>query len=89
MNDKSWNRLSPEHQKILVDAANEFGDWFTSRIDANLANAIKAMRDAGVTIIDNIDVGPMREKVAKRIQAIEAEGSMWRKGLYQEIQNIK
>jgi TRAP-type C4-dicarboxylate transport system substrate-binding protein len=88
INDKTWDRLSAEHQKILVEAANEAGDWYTAQVNATVETAFKNIR-AGGGIITEIDAGPLREKVSKRIEAIEAEGSMWRKGLYQEIQNIR
>jgi TRAP-type C4-dicarboxylate transport system substrate-binding protein len=88
INDKAWDRLSAEHQKIVVDAANEAGDWYTSQITATVESSYKGIRDGGGTITE-IDAGPFREKVSRRIDAIEAEGSMWRRGLYQEIQNIK
>ena len=88
INDRIWNRLSPEHQRILVEAGNEAGNWYTSQVNATMENAFRGIRDGG-GIITEIDVGPLREKVARRIEAIEAEGTMWRKGLYQEIQNIR
>jgi TRAP-type C4-dicarboxylate transport system substrate-binding protein len=88
INDKAWNRLSPEHQKILVEAADEAGDWYTSQVDATVEAALKGIRDGGGVIVE-IDVGPLSEKISRRIEALEAEGSMWRKGLYQEIQNIR
>jgi tripartite ATP-independent transporter DctP family solute receptor len=88
INDKLWERLSPEQQKILVDAANEAGDWYTSQINATVEAAFRGIRDGGGNIIE-INAAPLREKVSRRIEQIEADGSMWRKGLYQEIQNIR
>jgi TRAP-type C4-dicarboxylate transport system substrate-binding protein len=88
INDKIWGGLSAEHQKLLVDAGREAGDWYTTQINTVVESAFKGIRDGGGTITE-IDVGPLREKVSKRIEEIEAEGSMWRKGLYKAIQDIK
>jgi len=88
MNDRAWTRLSPEHQKLLAEVANEAGDWYAGRVEGNLENALKNWRDLGINVV-KIDVAPLRERVAKRVAEIEAEGSQWRKGLYQEIQNIR
>ena len=88
INDRVWGRLSADQQKILVDAANEAGDWYTSQVNTTVESAFKAIREGG-GVFHEIDVGPIRAKVARRIEQIEAEGSMWRKGLYQEIQNIR
>jgi tripartite ATP-independent transporter DctP family solute receptor len=88
INDKTWERLSPEQQKILIDAANEAGDWYTNQVNATVEASFKGIQDGG-GVITEIDATLLREKVSKRIDAIEAEGSMWRRGLYQEIQNIR
>jgi TRAP-type C4-dicarboxylate transport system substrate-binding protein len=88
INDRTWSRLSQEHQRILVEAANEAGDWYTAQVDANIAAITRRLREAGVTVMD-IDAGPLRERIARRVEGIEAEGSMWRRGLYQEVQNIR
>jgi tripartite ATP-independent transporter DctP family solute receptor len=88
INDKTWGRLSPEQQKIIVDAANEAGGWYTSQVNTTVESSFKAIREGG-GIITEIDVGPLREKVSKRIEAIEAEGSIWRRGLYRDIQNLR
>lgn len=87
INDRTWSRLSQEHQRILVEAANEAGDWYTAQVNATIEAAFNAMRAGGATVRE-IDLAPFREGVARRIQEIEAEGTIWRGGLYQEIQNI-
>jgi tripartite ATP-independent transporter DctP family solute receptor len=88
INDRTWDRLSPEQKKIIVDAANEAGDWYTSQINDTVDASFKGIRDGG-GVITEIDVSLLREKVSRRIDAIEADGSLWRRGLYQDIQNIR
>jgi TRAP-type C4-dicarboxylate transport system substrate-binding protein len=88
INDRIWSRLSPEHQRILVEAGNEAGDWYSNQVNTTVENAFRAIREGG-GIITEVDVAPLRDRVARRIQEIEAEGNLWRRGLYQEIQNIR
>jgi hypothetical protein len=57
-------------------------------VNATVETSFRGIRDGG-GIITEIDVGPLSEKVSKRIEAIEAEGSMWRRGLYRDIQNLR
>ena len=88
INDRAWNRLSPEHQRILVESAREAGEWYVAHIEANLEAVMRAFQNEGANLVE-IDVGPFRERVARRVQEIEAEGHMWRRGLFQEIQDIR
>jgi tripartite ATP-independent transporter DctP family solute receptor len=88
INDRIWGTLSADQQKLIVDAGRQAGDWYTAQINNVVQTAFKGIRDGGGTITE-IDAAPLRDKISKRIDQIEAEGSMWRKGLYKAIQDIK
>ena len=87
INNRVWDRLSPEHQKILVEAAYESGVWYSAQVIAATEAVLEDFRRVGTTIT-SIDTGPLRERIARRVQEIEAEGTMWRRGLHQELQNL-
>jgi TRAP-type C4-dicarboxylate transport system substrate-binding protein len=88
INDKIWNSLSADQQKIITDAGREAGDWYTTQINAVVEASFKGIRDGGGTITE-INAAPFIDKVSRRIDEIEAAGTMWRKGLYKEIQDLK
>lgn len=88
INDGVWNRLSPEHRQILLDVSHEAGEWYSAQLLDLYESIIQAFRNAGATVIDDIDVRPFQERVGRRALEIEAAGTMWRSGLWQEIQNI-
>ena len=88
INNRVWGRLSPEHQRILVETGIEAGDWYSAQVRAANERVLENFRNAGVTIT-RINTDPLRERVARRVQEIEAGGAMWRRGLYQELQNLR
>ena len=57
-----------------------------------IINAIDYILEVYATlggIVNEIDVSCMREAVARRTAEIDAEGSMWSSGLFQQVQNIR
>ena len=44
MNDKKFQSLGPENQKVLIDAANEAGVWYTNRVRDAVDKDIQRMK---------------------------------------------
>ncbi|RPJ02175.1 MAG: TRAP transporter substrate-binding protein, partial [Deltaproteobacteria bacterium] len=44
MNDKKFQGLGPENQKVLIDAANEAGLWYTNRVKDAVDKDIQRMK---------------------------------------------
>ncbi len=87
INEKTYQSLSPELQKILTEAAKEAVAWgrqeseketelLTSKIAAEGAKVIKPER------------GPFADKAVAAVQKMEEDGA-WSKGLWQQIRDIK
>lgn len=50
-----WNKLSPEQQEAIKDAEASWGDSYLSFMEAKLAEAVQAAKDAGVEIVELTD----------------------------------
>lgn len=51
-NPTTFDGLSAEHQKAVIEAASESKDWARNKADERVADRIKIMEDNGVEIID-------------------------------------
>jgi tripartite ATP-independent transporter DctP family solute receptor len=87
VNDKAYQELSPELQKLLVDCAKESVDWARKQAQDETEEVLKKMAAGGATV-HKIDAGPIRAKSEEAVVTMEAEGA-WGKGLWQQIQAIK
>lgn len=57
-----FDRLHPEAQKALVEAANEAGDYFSEVLMPTANNAaLDAFKKAGVTIIEDVDIKAFKQ----------------------------
>ena len=85
INERAWRKLSPEYQKIVMDAAQEARELNNkltlSQEDSFLAN----FKKAGMTVIQP-DVEAFRKA---SIGAKEKLEGVWGKGLYEKIVNVK
>ena len=52
INPSIFNKLSPAHQKAVIEAAEESQRVFQSEVDGMTAKCIKAFEDAGASIVD-------------------------------------
>ena len=66
MNEKKFNSLPPDLQKIIKDAAIEACNWSFEAIDKDNEAAFKTMKDAKVTV----NMTPDRESFKKNLPAI-------------------
>ena len=63
MNLSKFNGLSEAHQQAVLTAANEAADFQRQLNRESEAQDVAAIKDAGVEIIDNIDITPFKEAV--------------------------
>jgi tripartite ATP-independent transporter DctP family solute receptor len=85
INENKFKSLTPDQQKILVDAGKEAADWYRGQIAERVKKFVELMKAAGTEFIE-IDVTPLRTAV--RARAIEMEkGGAWPVGLFDKIAN--
>jgi tripartite ATP-independent transporter DctP family solute receptor len=87
INDKKLSSLSDKQQQALVEAANEAGDWYSSKVKEKVSEYVELMKAEGTEFVD-IDTTPMQQKVAEAAKKLEESG-LWSKGLYDKIQDLK
>lgn len=56
MNNKVFEGLDEDMQKLLVEKAKEFDEWTFGAISAEEKEAILTMQEAGVTVNDRVDI---------------------------------
>jgi TRAP-type transport system periplasmic protein len=85
INERTWRKLSPEHQKVLMDAvleAREVNNKLTlSQEETFLGN----FKKAGMTVVQP-DVEAFKKASVGAREKLE---SVWGKGLYEKIVNVK
>jgi TRAP-type C4-dicarboxylate transport system substrate-binding protein len=84
---KKWDKLPPDIQKAMVDSINEVAEWSNARLDGIIEEQIQKMLDDGAFFI-RTSLKTFKQKIAPLAAEFENEG-FWRKGLYEEIQNLK
>ncbi|OUS03997.1 hypothetical protein A9Q96_16960 [Rhodobacterales bacterium 52_120_T64] len=82
----SFSKLSATNQSMLIEAAEESGDFYTQMIEDNFAPQRTEMLESGVTFseIDTIEFVASASEVAARL---ESEGK-WATGLFALIQGL-
>jgi tripartite ATP-independent transporter DctP family solute receptor len=66
VNEKFWQTLSPDIQKVLADAGLEAGEYANLQIKNGEADYRKKMEQAGVTFLA-VDTGPFQRKAEEAI----------------------
>lgn len=87
INEKAFQSLSPDLQKILVDAAREAVAWARKESEKETEELTARMAAAKVNVI-RPDRQPFAEKAIAAVQRMESEGA-WTPGLWQKIRDIK
>jgi tripartite ATP-independent transporter DctP family solute receptor len=87
INDKKFLNMPKELQTILMDSIRNAGDYFTKLCFDNYDRDMNEMLSRGAKFI-TVDRTPFKEKMKPLIVEMEEKG-MWRKGLYQAVQDIK
>jgi TRAP-type transport system periplasmic protein len=88
MNLDKLNSLSPELQTILLAAADEAGTYYSAIVEKGAKEDVDAMMSIEKVQYLKPDLAPWRAKMVPLIQELEKSGYM-KKGLYDEIQNLK
>jgi len=88
MNKKKFESLKPDHQKALIEAANEAGDYYMDLGAKSVREDLEKMKkEHGIEYIV-LDTKPCEEKMRPVIRELEKEGFI-PSGLYDRIQTIK
>jgi len=87
INDKAYAALSPELQKIVLDAAREAVSWSREQAAKETEEVLAKMAAAGATI-HPIDAAAIRAKSEAAVAEMEKDGA-WSAGLWKAIQDIK
>jgi tripartite ATP-independent transporter DctP family solute receptor len=88
MNEKKFNSLPADYQKLIRDAAKAGDEFYMKLIKEETEKLLKAMESEGAVILPPIDVVPLQRKLASAAKELEEKGS-WTKGLWERIQTIK
>ncbi len=89
ISDAKFNSLSDEHKKILVDAGNKAGEFYTASVAKKSSEIINILEKQGKQInsLSDADNQKFAEMVLDKAKSLEEEG-MWRKGLLKEISSM-
>jgi len=86
VNEKFWQGLKPDDQKLLQEAVNAGIAWQNAELIKQERELVDTMKASGMTVVD-VDVEAFRKPVvAAVVPKFEAR---WGKGTYQQLQNIK
>jgi len=91
INKNRWQSLPKDVQQILIEAANEAGDFYTNLAEKSwrkdVAEIKKEKKNVEFIELDKDHIRPFRERAKKLAEELENEG-YWSKGLYETIQEL-
>jgi len=87
INEKVYQSLPPDVQKIMVDAARESVAWGRKQSEAETDEVVAKMAAEGAKVI-KVNQAPFADRAVAAVDAMEKEGA-WSSGLYQQIRAIK
>jgi tripartite ATP-independent transporter DctP family solute receptor len=85
INERAWRKLSPEHQKVVMDAAGEARELNNKLTLSQEESLLTNFKKAGMTVVQP-DVEAFRKASAGAREKLEGA---WGKGLYEKIVNTK
>ena len=89
MNEGAFQRLSPEHQQVLIEAGREAGIYGNTVAVAQEQEMLAKLEAEGMTIIgteEGLDLEAFRNQV--REQALPKVSANWPEGLYDRVQAL-
>jgi TRAP-type C4-dicarboxylate transport system substrate-binding protein len=86
INEKKFQKMPPELQEIVVQAAVDAGDWQTQQATETFDHYKQALIEKGMTVIEDVDRDAFRDKCKGPL--LEEWESVWGKGLYEEIEAL-
>ncbi len=84
MNADKFKSLSAEQQKILVDCANEAGEYATKLTKESIDGQIELMKSEHGAVFNDIDTTPFKAKLMDHYLKLDAEGT-YGKGVLKSI----
>jgi len=87
INERVYQSLPPDVQKVLVDAAREAIAWGRKEAEAETTSLASKMAAEGAKVI-SVNRAAFAERALSAVGAMEADGA-WSTGLYQRIRDIK
>jgi TRAP-type C4-dicarboxylate transport system substrate-binding protein len=87
VNDAAFRALPEDVQAIVVEAAREATAWARQQAEAETEDLVSKMAAAGATVV-KVDKQPFAQKALAGVSTMEADG-VWRKGLWQEIRDMR
>ncbi len=87
INEKSFQALSPDLQKILVDSAREAVAWGRKEAEKETEELTTKIAGENAKVI-RPDRGPFATKAIDAVQRMEQDGA-WSPGLWQKIRDIQ
>jgi len=88
MNEKKFNSLPPEYQKLIRDVAKAGDDFFVGLMKEEKDKVLADLKAEGAVILPAIDVRPLQAKLVTVASGMEEKGA-WSKGLWERIQAIQ
>ena len=85
INERAWRKLSPEHQRVVMDAAGEARELNNKLTLSQEESLLANFKKAGMTVIQP-DVEAFRKASTGAREKLEG---VWGKGLYEKIVNTK
>ena len=86
INENVWNSLNNEYQQIMLEAADEAGEWFENHVRDEYNNQREKMIEGGAEFIE-VDQAAFRAVLSDLIETAEDEG-YWAPGLHEAIQEL-
>ena len=87
INERAYQKLPAEVQKIVTDAAREALAWSRSQAQQETDATLRKMGSEGARV-QTVDRKPFADVLVGAVKAMEGEG-IWAKGLWQHIQTIR
>ena len=87
INEKAFQALPADVQKIMIDAARESIAWGRREAEAETDQVVAKMTAEGAKVI-KLNTAPFADKALSAVDGMEKDGA-WTAGLYKRIRDIK
>jgi TRAP-type transport system periplasmic protein len=87
ISEKAYQKLSPEQQKAITEAAVEAGEYHAELVSKEWEEQKGVMKEEGAKFLSP-DPAPFREKVLPMADELEKSG-LWSEGLLEKVNNFE
>ena len=88
MNEKKFNSLPAEYQKIVREAALAGDAFYVDLLKSEMDKIYDNLKAEGAVLLPPIDVRPLQQKLLPVVREMEDKGT-WSKGLWDRLQAIR